>query len=48
MASPDIRKKLNYVGLIPAYLPGTNEKTHIEKDLPFMRAVADRTGLKVE
>jgi len=48
MASPEIRKKLNDVGLIPAYAPGINVKTRIEKDLPFMRAVAARTGLKVE
>ena len=48
MASPEIRKKLNDVGLIPAYAPGINVKTRIEKDLPFMRAVAARTGLKIE
>ena len=48
MASPDLRKKLNDLGLIPAYAPGASVKTRIEKDLPFMRAVAARTGLKVE
>ena len=48
MASPEIRKKLNDVGLIPAYAPGINVKNRIEKDLPFMRAVAARTGLKIE
>ena len=48
MASPEIRKKLNDVGLVPAYAPGLSVKTRIEKDLPFMRAVAARTGLKIE
>ena len=48
MTSPEIRKKLNDVGLIPAYAPGLSVRTRIEKDLPFMRAVAARTGLKVE
>ena len=48
MASPEIRKKPNDVGLVPAYAPGLSVKTRIEKDLPFMRAVAARTGLKIE
>ena len=48
MATPELRKKLNDLGLIPAYAPGQSVKTRIEKDLPFMRAVAARTGIKAE
>ena len=48
MASPELRKKLNDLGLIPAYAPSGSVKARIEKDLPFMRAVAARTGIKAE
>ena len=48
MANPELRKKLNDLGLIPAYAPSQSVKARIEKDLPFMRAVAARTGIKAE
>jgi tripartite-type tricarboxylate transporter receptor subunit TctC len=48
MAHPELRKKLNDLGLIPAYAPGQSVRARIEKDLPFMRAVAARTGIKAE
>ena len=48
MASPELQKKLNNLGLIPAYAPSQSVKARIEKDLPFMRAVAARTGIKAE
>ena len=48
MASQELRKKLNDLGLIPAYAPSQVVKARIEKDLPFMRAVAARTGIKAE
>ena len=47
-ANPELRKKLNDLGLIPAYAPSSSAKARIEKDLPFMRAVAARTGNKAE
>ena len=48
MANLELRNKLNDLGLIPAYAPSGNVKARIEKDLPFMRAVAARTGINVE
>lgn len=48
MSNPELRKKLKDVGLIPAYANGQGVKQRIEKDLPFMRAVAVRTGIKAE
>ena len=48
MANPELQKKLNNLGLIPAYAPSQSVKARIEKDLPFMRAVAARTGIKAE
>ena len=48
MANPELRKKLNDLGLIPAYEPSATVKARIEKDLPFMRAVVARTGIKAE
>ena len=48
MSNPELRKKLNDLGLIPAYAPSQSVKARIEKDLPFMRAVAARTGIKAE
>ena len=48
MSNPELRKKLHDLGLIPAYGPSQSVKTRIEKDLPFMRAVAARTGIKAE
>ena len=48
MASLELRQKLTDLGLIPAYGPSSSVKARIEKDLPFMRAVAARTGIKAE
>ena len=48
MVNPELRKKLTDLGLIPAYAPSGSVKARIEKDLPFMRAVAARTGIKAE
>ena len=48
MASSELRQKLTDLGLIPAYGPSSSVKARIEKDLPFMRAVAARTGIKAE
>ena len=48
MAGPKPRKKLNDLGLIPAYAPSGSVKARIEKDLTFMRAVAARIGIKAE
>ena len=48
MASSELRQKLNDLGLIPAYGPSSSVKARIEKDLPYMRAVAARTGIKAE
>ena len=48
MASSELRLKLTDLGLIPAYGPSSSVKARIEKDLPFMRAVAARTGIKAE
>jgi len=48
MASPEPRRKLNDLGLIPAYASSQGVKTHIEKDLPLMRDVAGQTGIKAE
>ena len=48
MANPKLPEKLNDLGLIPAYAPSGSVKARIEKDLPFMRAVAARTGIKAE
>jgi tripartite-type tricarboxylate transporter receptor subunit TctC len=48
MANPELRKKLNDLGLIPAYASSQSVKARIEKDLPLMRAVAARTGIEAE
>ena len=48
MASSELRQKLNDLGLIPAYGPSSSVKARIERDLPFMRAVAARTEIKAE
>ena len=48
MASSELRQKLDDLGLIPAYGPSSSVKARIERDLPFMRAVAARTGIKAE
>jgi tripartite-type tricarboxylate transporter receptor subunit TctC len=48
MANPELRKKLNDVGLIPAYASSQSVKERIGKDLPFMRAVAARANITSE
>ena len=48
MANSELRQKLNDLGLIPAYGPSSSVKARIERDLPFMRAVAARTEIKAE
>lgn len=46
MVSPELRKKLDSVGLIPAYGPGQAVKERVERELPQMRAVAARANIK--
>lgn len=46
MTSPELRKKLDSVGLIPAYGPGQAVKERVERELPQMRAVAARANIK--
>lgn len=48
MASPELRKKLDNVGLIPAYGPGQAVKERVERELPQMRAVAARANIKAD
>jgi tripartite-type tricarboxylate transporter receptor subunit TctC len=48
MATPDMTQKLLAVGLTPAYGPGAAVTRLIEKDLPHMRAVAARAGIKAD
>ncbi|UUZ65155.1 tripartite tricarboxylate transporter substrate binding protein [Polaromonas sp. P1-6] len=48
MASPELRKKLDDVGLIPAYGPGQAVKDRVERELPQMRAVAARANIKAD
>jgi len=48
MASPDLRKRLDSVGLIPAYGPGQAVKDRVERELPQMRAVAARASIKAD
>lgn len=48
MASPELRKKLDNVGLIPAYGPGQAVKDRVERELPQMRAVAARANIKAD
>lgn len=48
MASPELRKKLDNVGLIPAYGPGQAVKERVERELPLMRAVAARANIRAD
>lgn len=48
MADAELRKKLSDMGFIPAYAPSQKVTERIEKDLPHMRAVAARAGIKAE
>lgn len=48
MASPELRKRLDEVGLVPAYGPGQALKARVERELPQMRAVAARANIKAD
>lgn len=48
MATPDMKKKLVDLGLTPAYGSGAAVKARVEKELPQMRAVAARAGIKMD
>ncbi|MFC5522061.1 Bug family tripartite tricarboxylate transporter substrate binding protein [Polaromonas jejuensis] len=48
MANPELRKKLDSVGLIPAYGPGQAVKDRVERELPQMRAVAARANIRAD
>ncbi|MGH6627676.1 MAG: Bug family tripartite tricarboxylate transporter substrate binding protein [Burkholderiaceae bacterium] len=48
MASPELRKRLDDVGLIPAYGPGQAVKQRVERELPQMRAVAARANIRAD
>lgn len=46
MANAELRRKLDELGLVPAYGPGQAVRERIERELPHMRAVAARAGIK--
>lgn len=48
MADPALHKKLVDIGLSPAWGPGSALRERIERELPQMRAVAARAGIRVD
>jgi tripartite-type tricarboxylate transporter receptor subunit TctC len=48
VADPDMRKKLQDIALTPLYAPGAAVTAQVEKELPQMRALAQRADIKAE
>ncbi len=48
MAAPEVRSKLIASGLEPAYEPADAVQSHIEDELPRMRAIAQRANIRAE
>lgn len=48
MADPAVRTRLVDVGLTPAWGPGSVVTERVERELPQMRAVAARSGIRVD
>jgi tripartite-type tricarboxylate transporter receptor subunit TctC len=48
VADPDMRQKLQDLALTPMYAPGAAVTAQVEKELPLMRAVAQRADIKAE
>ena len=48
MAVPEMQRKLVDIGLTPAWGPGSALRARVERELPLMRAVAQRARIDVE
>lgn len=48
LADPDTRKKLAESGIEPSYAPGKQVSATIDKELPQMRAIAQRANIKLD